>query len=65
MTNSKGNPVYKVNLSHFPEGSFAVYSDGDGHYSVIGQDGKIAVESLACDYCAMKAMELNRKSLIS
>ena len=43
-------------------GKYDVYSDGDGHYAVMGEDRKIMFYEMARDYACMKAIELNRKA---
>ena len=49
----------KVQWPHAVTGPYEVYSDGDGHYAVIGPDRKIIHYGIAADYANMKAIEAN------
>jgi hypothetical protein len=51
---------HPVRGNHEVTGTFRVFSDGDGHYAVMGEDRKIMHYGIAHDVANMKAMELNR-----
>lgn len=55
------NNFSKVQWLHFDNDyRFQVFSDGDGHYQVRDTtNGSCVLETIAADYAAMKAKELN------